>query len=182
MILIITNKQDYTADYLLLELQRRQVDYIRFNTEDFPEKVQVVWEMNDSHLNGYFRFPGSRVNFDEIKSIASFCTAFKIYLASTTGKLLFSDLGSLSTVLSQINESGRIPVVHAESEAIIRKHKLSGKNKMKEKSLHDHLLSRPNSAEVEAISNLLHIALQWESSKNNSKTISKSLKRNILLM
>jgi hypothetical protein len=69
MILIISNKQDYTADYLLLELQRRQVDYIRFNTEDFPGKVQVVWKMNNSHLNGYFRFPSSRVNFDEIKSI-----------------------------------------------------------------------------------------------------------------
>jgi len=69
MILIITNKQDYTADYLILELQRRQVDYTRFNTEDFPRKTQVVWEMNNSQLDGYFQFPGSLVKFDAIKSI-----------------------------------------------------------------------------------------------------------------
>lgn len=119
---------------------------------------------------GIYSSISPKATLDEIKSIASECTAFKIYLASTTGKLLFSDLGSLSTVLYQINESGRIPVVHAESEAIIRKHKLSGENKKKLKSLHDHLLSRPNSAEVEAISNLLDIAHQWEISKDNSGT------------
>jgi dihydroorotase len=107
---------------------------------------------------------------DEIKSIASECTGFKIYLASTTGQLLFSDLDSLSPVLYQINESGRIPAVHAESEAIIRQHKFGEDNKNKLKSLHEHLLSRPNSAEVEAISNLLDIAHQWDISKDNSDT------------
>ena len=37
--LILTNKEDITADYVVLELQERSIDYFRFNTEDFPEKI-----------------------------------------------------------------------------------------------------------------------------------------------
>jgi len=36
MILIVTNRGDYTADFLILKLQERDVKYLRFNTEDFP--------------------------------------------------------------------------------------------------------------------------------------------------
>src|SRR5438128_8877460 len=36
MILIVTNREDYTSDYLITKLQERGVKYLRFNTEDFP--------------------------------------------------------------------------------------------------------------------------------------------------
>ncbi len=36
MILIATNRGDYTADFLILKFQERDIDYLRFNTEDFP--------------------------------------------------------------------------------------------------------------------------------------------------
>jgi hypothetical protein len=69
MIVVVTNKQDRTADFLIIELQKRKVDYIRFNTEDYPQEVQVVWKIIGSELLGYFNFPKARVHFKDIKSI-----------------------------------------------------------------------------------------------------------------
>jgi glutathione synthase/RimK-type ligase-like ATP-grasp enzyme len=69
MILIITNRQDQTADYLILELKRQGIDYIRFNTEDFPQKVSLVWEFYNGLIKGYIKFLNRKVDFDEIKSI-----------------------------------------------------------------------------------------------------------------
>lgn len=43
MILIITNRTDQTADWLILELERRGTRYVRFNTEDFPAATSLEW-------------------------------------------------------------------------------------------------------------------------------------------
>jgi glutathione synthase/RimK-type ligase-like ATP-grasp enzyme len=69
MIIIVTNRQDYTADFLILELQKRQVDYVRFNTEDFPQYVQVAWQIDNTGLDGYFLFPKMRVDLKDIHSV-----------------------------------------------------------------------------------------------------------------
>jgi glutathione synthase/RimK-type ligase-like ATP-grasp enzyme len=69
MILIVTNRTDYTADFLILELRKRNVDYVRFNTEDYPQTVKVCWELNSSSSEGYFEFPKRKVYFREIKSV-----------------------------------------------------------------------------------------------------------------
>ena len=69
MIIIVTNRQDHTADFLILELRKRQADYVRFNTEDFPQHVQVVWKMDDAGFGGYFSFPKARVDFKDIRSV-----------------------------------------------------------------------------------------------------------------
>lgn len=37
MILIITSKRDLTSDFIVLELQRRRLPYLRLNTEDLPK-------------------------------------------------------------------------------------------------------------------------------------------------
>jgi hypothetical protein len=44
LILALTNREDYTADWLLLELRRREADFVRFNTEDWPMRVKLVWQ------------------------------------------------------------------------------------------------------------------------------------------
>lgn len=36
MILLVTNKRDITCDFIVLELQRRALNYLRLNTEDIP--------------------------------------------------------------------------------------------------------------------------------------------------
>jgi glutathione synthase/RimK-type ligase-like ATP-grasp enzyme len=69
LILIITNRQDITADFLILELQRRRTDYIRFNTEDFPQKVQIDWELSSDGIKGYLIFPRRNISFQEINSV-----------------------------------------------------------------------------------------------------------------
>lgn len=69
MIVIITNKRDHTADFLILELQKREVDYIRFNTDDFPQRVQATWRIDDTGLKGHFLFSKKRVPFDAIRSV-----------------------------------------------------------------------------------------------------------------
>ncbi|TET20271.1 ATP-dependent carboxylate-amine ligase [Candidatus Bathyarchaeota archaeon] len=43
MILIVTNREDYTADYVILEFHRLGIPYFRFNTEDFPTKAALIW-------------------------------------------------------------------------------------------------------------------------------------------
>ena len=69
MILIITNKEDYTADYLILELQRRGVKYWRFNTEDFPNEIQIDIGINDNLSSGKFFSPKGEFYFSSISSI-----------------------------------------------------------------------------------------------------------------
>src|ERR1051325_2850284 len=50
MILIITHKQDYTADFVINKLNQRKIEYIRFNCEDlFSSKYSVK-------LNGVFKY------------------------------------------------------------------------------------------------------------------------------
>jgi len=69
MILIVTNRQDQTADFLILELKKREIDYVRFNTEDFPNNVLVNWKIKDGILDGYLMFPKKRIDFSLIKSV-----------------------------------------------------------------------------------------------------------------
>lgn len=44
MILLITNKEDITIDYVVRELQKRKLPYYRLNTEDIPYIVAVDFD------------------------------------------------------------------------------------------------------------------------------------------
>lgn len=68
MILIITNKKDYTADYLILKLKERNIDFFRLNTEDFPQSIDLVLNVNDKGINGYLNTPQKIIQVDEISS------------------------------------------------------------------------------------------------------------------
>jgi dihydroorotase len=105
-----------------------------------------------------------------IPKIAELCTGFKLYLASTTGDLLFSNDWLLASVLERTNLNNRIPVIHAESERIIRDNEAT---LGPAKNLHEHLLIRSNKAEAESISNLIEIAKTWSKNSYN-----KALKYN----
>lgn len=39
MFLVVTNKRDVTSDFVVLELQRRSLPYLRLNTEDLPKAL-----------------------------------------------------------------------------------------------------------------------------------------------
>lgn len=69
MILIITNRQDQTADFLIVELKRRKIDYFRFNTEDFPKSISIHWLIRDGVISGFINSPKLKLNFEDITSI-----------------------------------------------------------------------------------------------------------------
>ena len=69
MLLIVTNLQDQTADFLILELKSRKADYVRFNTEDFPKTVFLNWKIRNGIIDGYLVFPKRRIHLNEITSI-----------------------------------------------------------------------------------------------------------------
>lgn len=50
-VLLFTNKEDVTTDYIVQELRRLDVDFYRFNTEEFSKSVQIDLDFtNDSYL------------------------------------------------------------------------------------------------------------------------------------
>jgi glutathione synthase/RimK-type ligase-like ATP-grasp enzyme len=46
LVLVVTNRRDLTADWLILELERRGAGYVRFNTEDYPASTSLTWELD----------------------------------------------------------------------------------------------------------------------------------------
>ena len=69
MILIVTNKADHTADFGVLEMQRRGIPYTRFNTEDFPRRTTITARFGSSGLDGCFNTAKGRVPFDQVDSV-----------------------------------------------------------------------------------------------------------------
>jgi hypothetical protein len=50
LILVVTNRDDLTADWLILELEERQTLFVRFNTEDYPESAGLTWTPEGAHF------------------------------------------------------------------------------------------------------------------------------------
>lgn len=70
MILIATNKLDMTADFLILRLRKHGIDYVRFDTEDFPQKVKIVLRPGTNVLEqSYFVVHGRQVFLNEISAV-----------------------------------------------------------------------------------------------------------------
>lgn len=68
-ILIITNKQDYTADFVIKHLHERAICFFRFNTEDFPIKYSTSLNISKSNFNIQLKSDKISLNVDEIKGI-----------------------------------------------------------------------------------------------------------------
>lgn len=48
MIIILTNKDDVTVDFVVRELQRKGIEYYRLNTEDTPKNVAVDFSITEN--------------------------------------------------------------------------------------------------------------------------------------
>lgn len=68
-ILIITNKKDYTTDFVIRRLHERKIDFFRLNTEDFPLKYSS--SINIGNKTFYVELKSNKIslNFEEIKGI-----------------------------------------------------------------------------------------------------------------
>jgi len=65
LILVVTNRDDLTADWLILELEQRGAPFLRFNTEDYPETARVVWTPAGASLS----FAGHDVELAAVTAI-----------------------------------------------------------------------------------------------------------------
>jgi glutathione synthase/RimK-type ligase-like ATP-grasp enzyme len=43
MILLVSNSADVTADMVVMELRRRDLPFLRFDTDDYPRRVELEW-------------------------------------------------------------------------------------------------------------------------------------------
>jgi glutathione synthase/RimK-type ligase-like ATP-grasp enzyme len=66
MVLVVTNRDDLTADWLLIELQRRGAKFARFNTEDYPRDVALSWSPAG---HATLRLPDENVALDEVQAV-----------------------------------------------------------------------------------------------------------------
>lgn len=69
MILIVTNKADYTADFLILELFERGIEFVRFNTEDFPTKCSIDLTVHSDGIGGAITCDGRRIETTDVLSV-----------------------------------------------------------------------------------------------------------------
>jgi dihydroorotase len=87
-------------------------------------------------------------NINDIESLASKCSGFKIYLGSSTNTLLF-DKKNLKESLQNFLKTNKPVLFHAEDEELLLK------NKKVENNLADHIKSRPSICEVNSIKDIL---------------------------
>lgn len=67
-VVVVTNQYDPDADMVMVELNRRSINVIRFNTEDFPTKISFTFDPKGNEMD--FLLPMGRViHMDTIKSI-----------------------------------------------------------------------------------------------------------------
>jgi glutathione synthase/RimK-type ligase-like ATP-grasp enzyme len=69
MILIVTNREDYTADFLIIDLQRRNTRYRRLNTEDLPCRATLTWRAPAVVSDDNVVLPSGRLQLSEVHSI-----------------------------------------------------------------------------------------------------------------
>jgi glutathione synthase/RimK-type ligase-like ATP-grasp enzyme len=65
MLLIVTERGDLTADFLILELEERGAEFLRFNTEDYPTVVGIGWSPDGAELS----IGGTAVDLGDVDAV-----------------------------------------------------------------------------------------------------------------
>lgn len=68
-ILVITNKDDITVDFVIKELQKRGIAYYRLNTEDIPNKIDVNFNINTATYELFDVIKQITINLLEFDSV-----------------------------------------------------------------------------------------------------------------
>lgn len=82
----------------------------------------------------------------DIESMAPMAIGFKVFMGSSTGRLLVTEDRDLAGIASQVKRTGKVLSVHAEDESMIEH--------AQERGPIDHMRNRPAAAEVSAIRRL----------------------------
>lgn len=68
-ILVVTNREDFTADFVVLELRRRGLAFVRLNTEDIPTRAKICWYLGTDNECAYLDVLDQHIDLEQIKSI-----------------------------------------------------------------------------------------------------------------
>lgn len=93
----------------------------------------------------YAVWAGGSWYMGELPQMLRHAAGVKSFLGATTGDLLLEDMERLRVILAAAGAAGKPAVLHAESQRVLQQLRRS------EASLHDHDITRPPLAEVEAI-------------------------------
>lgn len=66
MVLVVSNRDDLTADWLLVELHRRGAQVVRFNTEDYPRDVALTW---NPAAGGKLQLPDAAIALVDVEAV-----------------------------------------------------------------------------------------------------------------
>jgi dihydroorotase len=117
------------------------------NADALREKIRIA---SSKSFVDFGMFAGITEKCD-IESLSKHATAFKIYLASTTGDMYIEDNESLKNLFSKIENTGKTVAVHCEDNSLMNM-------KIQATTLLDHLKSRPNESERSGILRAISMA------------------------
>ena len=69
MLLIVTGRDDVTADLVTEQLAKLGQEFVRFNTEDYPTVSQLTFEFGNKGTSGRFVIAGKDLKFDAIRTV-----------------------------------------------------------------------------------------------------------------
>ena len=69
MILLITNKEDVTVDFVVQELRDRNCAYYRLNTEDIPDVVSVSFQISAGKYYLFDREKNVQINLADVSAV-----------------------------------------------------------------------------------------------------------------
>lgn len=122
-------------------------------------ELMARWQ--DSPLTVYYHIGASRDNLEEIAGLSSvpsgnFLGGVKIFYASSTGSLLIDDEPSQRRAAGAVYRAGKIQVIHAECEELIKSNRREIENES-QPCLTDHYVIRNSEVEVQGIRRALEI-------------------------
>ncbi|MCK6463019.1 MAG: hypothetical protein L6Q29_04380 [Candidatus Pacebacteria bacterium] len=68
-VLALTHKEDGTADLVINKILEKGGRCVRFNTEDYPEKVKITMFLDGSKFDGCIKFNNDTLNFKDIATV-----------------------------------------------------------------------------------------------------------------
>lgn len=69
MILVLTNKEDLTADFVIVEAKRQGVPILRVNREDFPEAASILVDYRSQGVSAVICTPAGQAKLSDVRAI-----------------------------------------------------------------------------------------------------------------
>lgn len=68
-VLILTNKDDITVDFVVRELKEREINYYRLNTEDIPSRISINFDINKNEYKLLDKMKNIEINLLDFDSV-----------------------------------------------------------------------------------------------------------------